>query len=150
MYKKTIKYEDYNGVEREEDFYFNLSKAELMELELGIAGGYTTWVKRIIAAQDIPTLITIFKELLLKTYGEKSADGKRFIKSPELSEAFSQTEAYSIMFMEMATNTKAASDFFNGIAPKDSKIDPKELEEETKKLMNQPTEASMSASLAAK
>lgn len=119
MLKKTITYEDYNGVERTEDFYFNLSKAELMEMQLGVNGGYDEMVKKIIATKDMPSLIKIFKELLLKSYGEKSADGKRFIKSPELSEAFSQTEAYSTMYMELATNDEAAAAFVNGIIPKD-------------------------------
>lgn len=119
MLTKTITYEDYNGVERTEDFYFNFSKAELMEMQLGVNGGYDEMIKKIIATKDMPSLIKIFKELLLKSYGEKSADGKRFIKSPELSEAFSQTEAYSIMYMELATNDEAAAAFVNGIIPKD-------------------------------
>ncbi len=119
MLKKTIAYTDYNGVERTEDFYFNLSKAELMEMELGTTGGYTEVLKGIINAKDTPSLIKIFKDLVLRAYGEKSVDGKRFIKSEELSEAFSQTEAYSTLFMELATDDKAASDFVNGIMPAD-------------------------------
>ena len=119
MLKKTIAYEDYNGVSRKEDYYFNLSKAEVMEMEMGTTGGMGEMIRRIVAAQDTPTLISIFKDLILKSYGEKSADGKRFIKSRELSEAFSQTEAYSILFMELATNAGAASDFVNGIMPAD-------------------------------
>lgn len=117
MLKKTITYTDYNGVERTEDFYFNLSKAEVMEVELGTSGGYAEMLEKVVAAQDAPTIIKIFKELVLKAYGEKSSDGKRFIKSEELSQAFSQTEAYSILFMELATDDKAASDFVNGIMP---------------------------------
>ncbi len=119
MLKKTIAYEDYNGVSRKEDYYFNLSKAEVMEMEMGTTGGMAEMIRRIVAAQDTPTLISIFKDLILKSYGEKSADGKRFIKSKELSEAFSQTEAYSILFMELATDAGAASDFVNGIMPAD-------------------------------
>lgn len=119
MLKKTITYTDYNGVERTEDFYFNLSKAEVLEMELGVAGGLTEMIKKIIAANDTPTLIKIFKDLVLKAYGEKSADGKRFIKSPELSEAFSQTEAYSKLFLELAVNDVEAAAFVNGIIPSD-------------------------------
>lgn len=119
MLKKTITYTDYNGVERTEDFYFNLSKAEIMEMEMGTTGGLAEMIQKVVAAQDAPTIIKIFKDLVLKAYGEKSADGKRFIKSEEIAEAFSQTEAYSILFMELATDAEAASDFVNGIIPVD-------------------------------
>lgn len=119
MLKKTITYPGCDGIERTEDFYFNLSKAELMEMELGTTGGMTVMINRIVAAQDIATLVKIFKDLILKAYGEKSADGRRFIKSEELSTAFSQTEAYSKLFMELATDDKAASEFINGIMPAD-------------------------------
>lgn len=119
MLKKTISYTDYNGVERKEDFYFNLSKAEIMEMQLSTTGGLTEMIKRIVATQDQPALIKIFKELILKAYGEKSPDGKRFIKNAALSEAFEQTEAYSILFMELATNDEAAAKFINGIVPAD-------------------------------
>ena len=119
MLKKTIPYKDYNGVERVEDFYFNLSKAEAMEMELSISGGLTEMIRRIVAAQDTPTIIATFKEIILKAYGEKSPDGRRFIKSEELSKAFSETEAYSILYMELATDANAAAEFVNGIVPKD-------------------------------
>lgn len=118
MLKKTIKYEDYNGVEREEDFYFNLSKAEIAEMELSTPGGLGEMINKVVAAQDAPSIIKVFKDLILKSYGEKSPDGKRFIKSEELSKAFSQTEAYSILFMELATDAILASEFVNGIMPK--------------------------------
>lgn len=119
MLKKTITYTDYNGQERTEDFYFNLSKAEIMEMELSTVGGFGEMLQRIIAAQDGPTIVKIFKELVLKAYGEKTPDGKRFVKSDELREAFAQTEAYSNLFMELATDSKAASDFVNGVIPAD-------------------------------
>lgn len=118
MLKKTIEYNDCNGVERKEDFYFNLTEAELTEMEYSTTGGFSEMVKKIIAAQDTPTIIRVFKDLLLKTYGEKSPDGKRFIKSEELSTAFSQTEAYSKLFMELATDSDKAADFVNGVIPK--------------------------------
>lgn len=117
MLKKTITYTDYNNVERTEDFYFNLTKAELMEMEMGAVGGLSGMIEKIVSAKDAPAIIKVFKELVLKAYGEKSADGKRFIKSKEISDAFSQTEAYSQLFMELATDADAASKFVNGIAP---------------------------------
>lgn len=117
MLKKTITYTDYNGSERTEDFYFNLSKAEIMEMEMGTAGGMAGTIQKIVSAQDAPAIIKIFKDLVLKAYGEKSPDGKRFIKSEEISMAFSQTEAYSNLFMELATDADAAAKFVNGIIP---------------------------------
>lgn len=119
MLKKRIKYTDYNGTAREEDFYFNLTKAEIMEMEMGTQGGLTEMINRIIETQDAPSIIKVFKEIILKAYGEKSPDGKRFIKSKELSESFSQTEAYSELFMELASDSDAASKFVNGIIPAD-------------------------------
>lgn len=123
MLKKTITYTDYNGAERKEDFYFNLSKAEVMEMELSTTGGLAEMIKRIVAAQDQPAIIKVFKDLILKAYGEKSPDGKRFMKVDDngkpLYIAFSQTEAYSQLFMELATNDEAAAKFINGIVPAD-------------------------------
>lgn len=119
MLKKTITYTDYNGVERTENFYFNLTKAEIMEMELSEDGGLAESIKRIVDAQDAPAIIKVFKDLLLKAYGEKSPDGKRFIKSDEIAAAFAQTEAYSILFMELATDADAAAKFVNGIVPAD-------------------------------
>ena len=119
MLKKKITYTDYNGVERTEDFYFNLTKAELTEMELGTVGGFAEMIQKVVAAQDSPTIVKVFKDLVLKAYGEKSPDGKRFIKSDEIATAFSQTEAYSQIFMELATDAEAASKFVNGIIPSD-------------------------------
>lgn len=119
MLKKTIKYEDYDGNEREEDFYFNLSKAELAEMEMSEDGGLANHINKIVAAQDSKMLITLFKELILKSYGEKSPDGRRFIKSEENQTAFSQTEAYVKLFMELAFDTEAAVEFVNGILPQE-------------------------------
>lgn len=117
MLKKTITYRDYNDVERTEDFYFNLTKAEIMEMELGTTGGFTEMVQKIIDTQDIPQIAKIFKDLVLKAYGEKSPDGRRFIKNDEIRDGFAQTEAYSDLFMELSTNPDAAAAFVNGIIP---------------------------------
>ena len=117
MVVKKIKYTDFNGAEREEEFMFNLTEAEITEMELMTDGGLSDSIKKIISAQDTPEIIKTFKMLLLKSYGEKSADGRRFIKSEELTEAFTQTNAYSQFFMELATDDKAAIAFINGIIP---------------------------------
>lgn len=117
MLKKTITYIDYNGTERTEDFLFNLTEAEALEMEMSTTGGFGDMISRIVAAQDIPTIIKVFKEFIFKAYGEKSADGKRFIKSEELSTAFSQTEAYSQLYMELATDADKAAEFVNGVIP---------------------------------
>ncbi|MBO5906213.1 MAG: hypothetical protein J6Q84_07335 [Kiritimatiellae bacterium] len=119
MIKKTITYKDYNGEERTETFHFNLNKAEVMELQMGTTGGFSEYLQRIIDAKDHATIVKVFKEMILKAYGEKSPDGRRFIKSEELSTAFSQTEAYAILYMELSTNVPAATEFVKGIIPSD-------------------------------
>lgn len=117
MIKKTIAYTDYNGIERKEDFYFNLTKAEVMELEMSTKGGLAEMIQRIVAAQDQPAIIKVFKELIIKAYGVKSPDGKKFIKNQEVVDDFVQTEAFSELFMELATDADAAAKFVNGIVP---------------------------------
>lgn len=125
MLKKTITYTDYNEIAHTETYYFNLSKAECMEMEMSTSGGLTEMINKIIETQDVPAIIKIFKDLILKAYGVKSPDGKRFIKSEELSTAFAQTEAYSVLFMELATNAEEAAAFVNGIMPSiDKKSNP--------------------------
>ena len=119
MYKKTITYVDYNGTERKEDHYFNLNKAEITRMELSITGGLTKYIERIIAAQDAPSLIAIFEDLIQKSYGIKTPDGKGFMKKPEYLEAFMATEAYSELFMELAFNAESAAAFVKGIIPSD-------------------------------
>ncbi len=117
MYKKRMTYTDYNGVEITEDFYFNLTKAELMEMQLGEEGGFAEKIQKVVDAKNVPDLIKIFKDLILRSYGVKSDDGKRFIKSSELSKEFCQTEAYSDLFMLLAGDADEASAFINGIVP---------------------------------
>ena len=119
MLKETRTYEDWDGVERTEDFYFNLSKAELAEMELSSDGGMENLLTKIINSKDNKKIVEIFKQIILKAYGEKSDDGRRFIKSEELSKAFSETPVYSDLFMELATDDKKAAAFINGIIPKD-------------------------------
>lgn len=119
MLKKTLTYTDYNGNERTEDFYFNLTKAEIMKMEMSRSGGLAESIQRIVAAQDQPAIIAIFEELIQAAYGVKTPDGKGFIKRKEDLEAFVATEAYSDLFMELATDADKASEFINGIVPVD-------------------------------
>ena len=99
MLKETIEYTDYNGVVRKEDFRFNLTQAEVVEMEMREEGGMVAMIQRIVDAKDNKAIMKTFKDLVLKAYGVTSADGRRFIKSDELREEFSQTEAYNILFM---------------------------------------------------
>lgn len=117
MVKKTIKYTDYNGKEREEDYYFNLSKVELLEMEMSAEGGLENKIKKIVESDDKAEIVKYFKEIIKKSFGKKSEDGKRFIKNPKDFEEFEQTEAYVNLFMELATNADAGANFINGIIP---------------------------------
>lgn len=117
MIKETITYIDYNGIERTEDFYFHLTEAELMKMEIGTKGGYTEMVQRIIKAQDQPAIIAVFEELIHHSYGVKTLDGRGFVKRAADLEAFISTEAYSKLFMKLATDDVAAARFINGVVP---------------------------------
>lgn len=119
MYKDTRTYTDFDGNERTEDFYFNLTKAEVFEMELSIDGGLGDRLDRIIKSKNVPAIIKTFKDLVLKAYGQKSPDGKRFIKNDALREEFEQCPAYSDIFMELATDADKASKFIIGIVPAD-------------------------------
>ena len=120
MIKKRIKYTDYNGVTREEDYFFHMTRSELTEWEFSKSGGLTGTMQRIVDAQDFNASVQIFKELVLKAYGEKSPDGKYFMKEDEnghkLANKFRQCEAYNVLFMELATDTDKAVKFIQGIA----------------------------------
>lgn len=114
---KTVTYTDYNGVERTEKFYFNLTQAELLDMELSASGGLEKELRAIIDADDKRALINKVKEFMLKAYGVKSEDGKRLVKNDEVREAFVQSEAYSKILMELLTDEKACAAFFNAIVP---------------------------------
>jgi hypothetical protein len=115
--KKTITYEDFNGEKVSEDFFFHLSRAELVELELSHEGGLSESLQRLIAAEDNAHIIKEFKNIILMSYGQRSSDGRRFTKNQQLREEFESTEAYSALFMELVTDTDAAIEFINGIVP---------------------------------
>lgn len=119
MLKRDVTYEDFNGLTVTETFYFNLSKTELVEMEYNYEDGFGATLEKIVEAQDNRMLISEFKKLILMAYGEKSEDGKRFVKNDQLREDFSQTAAFNELFMELATDDKAASAFINAIVPKD-------------------------------
>lgn len=119
MYKKTITYTDYDGNERKEDFWFNLTKAELTKMNLSEVGGMKARLERIIATMDIPQISKVFEDIIHRSYGVKSPDGRQFIKNEELVTAFEQTEAYSQLFMEITTDANAAAEFAAGILPAD-------------------------------
>ena len=128
MLKKTITYEDYDGNSRTEDFYFNLSKPELIEWQSKEPGGLEKKIEKITKEQSVEKIIELMKEIIQKSYGVKSDDGKRFIKNQEVLDAFLQSEAYSELFMTLATDADAASDFINGILPKGLIEEGKKLE----------------------
>lgn len=116
MYKKVIKYTDYNGNEKTKECWFNLNKAELLKLQMSVKGGYQDYVQRIIDAEDHPTLVAIFEDLIRLTFGVRTPEGG-FAKPREAYEEFITTEAYSELFIELATNAQAASEFINGVIP---------------------------------
>lgn len=119
MYKKTATYTDYNGVERTEDYLFNLTKAELTMMNMSAVGGLQVQMQKMIDRQDGAAIMKFMKDILRRSYGEKSDDGRRFIKSEQLSDEFEQTEAYSDIFIQLCTDAKFASEFVNGILPAD-------------------------------
>jgi hypothetical protein len=135
MYVKEMEYTDFNGNARKEKFYFNLTKAEILELELGKAGGLTEFIRKIIEAQDTPTIMSLFKTLLLKSYGVKSDDGRRFIKNDQVREEFEQTQAFSDLYMLLALNDEEASRFVNAIVPDDMKVSEEQKNQFAKELI---------------
>ena len=118
MYKITETYTDYDDNQRTEDFYFNYSEAELADLQFSVSGGLAGMIDKIIKTNDMPKLVELFRELIQKAYGEKSNDGRRFMKSPELTKEFTETVAYSQIYMRLATDSKAAQEFINKVVPK--------------------------------
>lgn len=124
MVKKTITYTDYNGETREEDFYFNLTKPELVELELGEDGGLRAYLEKIVKSKDARNVLAMFKKIIGLAYGIKSPDGRRFLKSKEISEAFFQSEAYVALYMELLENPDVAAAFIQSMLPEDMRSNP--------------------------
>ena len=119
MYKKTVTYEDYDGMERTETFYFNLTKAELTKFNASESGGLKAKLEQMIAVKDAKAIMETFESILEMAYGEKSLDGRKFMKSKEIFDEFKSTMAYDKIFMELVTDEKASMDFINGILPAD-------------------------------
>ena len=142
MYKKTLTYTDFDGVERTEDFYFNYTKAELMDMQLSTEGGLLEIIKTIVKSKNTPELVKLFKRIILLSYGVKSEDGRRFKKSDDIREDFQSSAAYPEIYMELATDAQAAADFINGVLPADLAAQANELiakgevDEDTQKLLD--------------
>jgi len=117
MLKKTISYVDFDDNKKTEDFYFNLTKAEVAEMEVSVNGGLSKMIQQIIKTEDKKEIVAILKDVILRAYGEKTLDGKRFMKTKEIRESFASTEAYSELFISLANNSEMAAEFFNGIIP---------------------------------
>lgn len=132
MLKQTIKYEDLDGNMLEEDFYFNLKKSELLEMQMSAEGGLQKKIQRIIEAKDIKSIVEMFKDIILLSIGKKSDDGKSFIKTPEITKAFEQSEAFDELYLHMLEDEKFAADFINGIIP--AKLREEALKEQKKQL----------------
>ena len=128
MIKKTISYTDYDGNQRTDDYYFNMSKPELIEWQASETGGLDRKIERISKEQDVKKVIELMKEIIQMSYGVKSDDGKRFIKNQEVLDEFMQSEAYSELFMELATDADKAAEFINGILPAGLADEVKKLE----------------------
>lgn len=129
MVKKTIKYVDYNGETREEDFYFNLTKPELVELELGEDGGLKAYIEKIIKSNDARQVLAMFKKIIGVAYGIKSPDGRRFIKSEDVTNAFFQSEAYVSLYMELLEHPDIAADFIRSMLPEDMRVSDEQWKE---------------------
>lgn len=117
MLKHTMTYEDFNGVSRTDTFYFNLSKLECLELDLGVEGGLEGYLTNLVEQNDLRSLVREFKKIILASVGQKSSDGRQFIKNDEIKNGFAQTNAFVDLFMRMATDTEFAVDFINKIVP---------------------------------
>lgn len=119
MLKKVVKYVDFDSNEREETLYFNFTKAEIIKLEMSMSGGLVAHITKIVETKDEPAMMALWEEIILGSYGEKSPDGRRFIKSPEIRKAFSETQAFSDLFMELSIDAAAATAFVNSIIPQE-------------------------------
>ncbi len=134
MLVKDITFKDYDGNERTETHYFNMEKNELIELEISSVGGLEESVKRIIQARRGKEIMDTFKNIILKSYGEKDLDGVHFNKSEELSNRFHHSKAYDALFMELVTDDNAAAEFINKILPDDINVDNNKVEEMKKEM----------------
>ena len=121
MLAKKITYTNFNDEEVTETFYFNLSKAELIEMQFTTAGGLKERLESIVESKDRKLIMETFKDIIMRSYGEKSPDGKYLDKGENMSLAkrFVNTAAYDVLIMELFSDEKAAAKFFSAIIPKD-------------------------------
>lgn len=120
MYQKAITYEDYNGVKKTKNFYFNLTRSEIAKMHLMTDSGLDQMIKKMIESGSNKEIFTYFDNFVLSCYGEKSADGEEFIKNEEIREKFRNHPAYDVLFMEFIEGgDKAMSDFINAVIPRD-------------------------------
>ena len=117
MYKITMESVDFGGTKRTEDYYFNLTQAELVEMQLTTEGGYKEMIEKVLNAKDIKTMSQVFKTILCKAYGVVSPDGRKFVKNQAVLDDFLATQAYSDLYMKLVTDDEAAADFFNKVIP---------------------------------
>lgn len=129
MYKTTVTYTDYDDVQRTEDLYFNLTTAELIKMENSIAGGLQKRIEIMMQRHDVPTIMQTMEDLIKQAYGQKSMDGRKFVKSDEIYDDFLQSGAYNEFYMGVITDEKKSSEFLDGIIPSDIKEKVKELEQ---------------------
>lgn len=145
MIKKTIQYEDLDGNPTQEDYYFHLSKAEIIELEMSKDGGWTKFVQSIVDAKDGATIVSLLKKIILTAYGKRSEDGKSFIKSEDDRRAFEMSEAYSELFVELSMNADKAAEFMNGIVPKQVQLDAETIKSEVRRIESEMTKDDISS-----
>lgn len=120
MLKETVTYIDFDGNERTEDFYFNLNRAELIKMATSKNGGIEAYIKQILASQDAEQIMNMFEKILDSSYGEKSLDGRKFMKSKEILDNFKSTEAYSDIYTRLCTDAKFAADFIDNVIDKNT------------------------------
>lgn len=115
MHKEIITYNDLNDVQRTEEFYFDLSKPEIVKMQASAKGGYDVQLRSIAASLDGAKIMDFFENFIAKSYGVKSEDGRRFMKSEEISRSFMETPAYEVLFEKLVTDDKYAADFVNAV-----------------------------------
>lgn len=121
MIKKTVTYTDFNDMERTDELHFHMTQPELIKLSVSKEGGFERYLNKIIQTNNMKEIVDTLDEVIRLSYGEKTADG-RFEKSPEILNKFVSSEAYNIVFMEIAQNSETAAEFINGVIPKTAKI----------------------------
>lgn len=116
MFKHSVEYVDFNGSDRKEDLYFHLSLPEVTRLEAEIGMGLEDYIKGLTTNQELNTLLAFLERMLLSSYGQKTSDGKSFIKSQVIREAFEYSQAYAEIFEQVLSNPDLARKFGENVA----------------------------------